>query len=114
MNKRPSARRGVRPSSGPRPQVVQKGSALLVIDRLLPETDRPVQATLDKLERFSALMAEQGWPAKVSRLAFDRIYAAERFDFARRVGTGALPALAMELMWCWRASRQPRKNAADR
>ena len=114
MNKRHTPRRSVRPSTGPRPQVVQQGSVMLIIDRLLPATDRPVQVTLDKLERFSALMAEQRWPAQVSRLAYDRIYAGERFDFARRVGTGALPALAMELLWCWRSSTQPKKDAADR
>jgi hypothetical protein len=114
MARNQSPRRAVRASHGPRPQVVQKGSALLVIDGLLPESQRPVQVTLEKLERFSALMAEQAWPAQVSRLAYDRIYAHERFDFARRVGTGALPALAMELLWCWRASRQSRRRAADR
>ena len=58
MNKRHNPRRSLRPSTGPRPQVVQKGSAMLIIDRLLPETERPVQVALDKLERFSALMAE--------------------------------------------------------
>ena len=114
MARNQSQRRAVRASQGPRPQVVQKGSALLVIDRLLPEAERPVQIALEKLERFSELMAEQAWPAQVSRLAYDRIYAHERFDFARRVGTGALPALAMELLWCWRASRRTTKKAADR
>jgi hypothetical protein len=87
---------------------------VLVIEPLLPENERPVRVSAAKLERFSALMAEQGWPAHVSCLAYDRIYAGERFDFARRVGTGDLPALAMELLWCWRSSKRVRRKAADR
>ena len=49
-------------------------------------------------------MAAQGWPAHVSRLAYDRIYAGERFGFAKRVGRGALPALARQLIEGWRSS----------
>lgn len=64
-----------------------------------------MQAELRWLERFSALMAAQGWPAHVSRMAYDRIYAGERFGFAKRVGCGELPALARQLIQCWRANR---------
>ena len=84
----------------------QRGCALLVIDDRIPVEHQPVQATLQSLERFSALMAAQGWPAHVSRLAYDRIYAGERFGFARRAGRGELPGLAEQLIQCWRASRK--------
>jgi len=77
----------------------------LVMDERWTPEDRPVQAELLMLERFSALMAAQGWPAHVSRMAYDRIYAGERFGFAKRVGRGELPRLARELIACWRASR---------
>jgi hypothetical protein len=44
-------------------------------------------------------------------MAYDRIYAGERFGFAKRVGRGELPALAQELIQCWRASRsQPAES----
>ncbi len=76
----------------------------LVMDERWTPEDRPVQAELQRLERFSALMAAQGWPAHVSRLAYDRIYAGERFGFAKRVGRGELPGLARELIASWRAS----------
>ncbi|MGM9485261.1 hypothetical protein ACS5PN_29010 [Roseateles sp. NT4] len=93
------------PSFGPRRIDLADGSTRLVIaERWTPE-DWPVQAELQLLERFSALMAAQGWPAHVSRLAYDRIYAGERFGFAKRVGRGELPGLARELIACWRASR---------
>lgn len=77
----------------------------LVMDERWSPEDRPVQAELPMLERFSALMAAQGWPAHVSRMAYDRIYAGERFGFAKRVGRGELPGLARELIASWRASR---------
>ncbi len=93
------------PSFGPRRATCPPGSARLVIDELFLGHERPVQAGLPLLERFSALMAAQGWPAHVSRLAYDRIYAGERFGFAKRVGRGELPALARELILCWRANR---------
>jgi hypothetical protein len=96
------------PSYGPRRLVCQQGSARLVIEELYPKEHRPVQAELTVLERFSALMAAQGWPAHVSRMAYDRIYAGERFGFAKRVGRGEeLPALARELLKVW---RQPRRH----
>lgn len=72
---------------------------------VFPSEERPVQVELLLLERFSALMAAQGWPAHVSRMAYDRIYAGERFGFARRVGRGELPVLAQQLIQCWRADR---------
>jgi hypothetical protein len=93
------------PSFGPRRVTCQQGSARLVIDELFPSHTRPVQADLDMLERFSALMAAQGWPAHVSRMAYDRIYAGERFGFAKRVGQGELPGLAQQLIQRWRAGR---------
>lgn len=93
------------PSFGPRRIRCAPGSARLVIDEACPSEERPVQADLQSLERFSALMAAQGWPAHVSRLAYDRIYAGERFGFAKRAGRGELPALARELLDCWHASR---------
>jgi hypothetical protein len=93
------------PSFGPRRLSVAEGSMRLVMDERWTPEDRPVQAELLRLERFSALMAAQGWPAHVSRLAYDRIYAGERFGFAKRVGRGELPGLARELIACWRASR---------
>ena len=93
------------PSFGPRHISLAEGSTRLVIaERWTPE-DRPVQAELQLLERFSALMAAQGWPAHVSRMAYDRIDAGERFGFAKRVGRGELPGLARELIQCWRANR---------
>jgi len=82
-----------------------EGSARLQIEELVTKEQRPVQIELESLERFSALMAAQGWPAHVGRLAYDRIYAAERFSFAKRVGRGDLPELARELQAHWRASR---------
>lgn len=93
------------PSFGPRRIRCEQGSARLVIDEAFPSQERPVHAELHRLERFSALMAAQGWPAHVSRLAYDRIYAGERFGFAKRVGRGELPGLARELLDCWHASR---------
>jgi hypothetical protein len=84
----------------------RQGSTRLVIEELFPRHQRPVQIELVLLERFSALMASQGWPAHVSRMAYDRIYAGERFGFAKRVGQGQeLPALARELLVQWRASK---------
>ena len=84
------------------------GSARLVRDERVPCHERPLAADPRQLERFSALMAAQGWPAHVSRLAYDRLYARERFSFARRIGVGELPALARELLECWRATRVAR------
>jgi len=43
-------------------------------------------------------MAAEGWTAHVSALAFDRIYARERFIFAWQRGTPELAALAMHLL----------------
>ncbi len=93
------------PSFGPRVIRCQPGSARLLVDEAVACRERPVPAELALLERFSALMAAQGWPAHVSRLAYDRIYAGERFGFAKRVGRGELPPLARQLLHCWRASR---------
>ncbi len=93
------------PSFGPRRISFVQDSAQLVVDEAVASHERPLQAELQLLERFSALMASQGWPAHVSRLAYDRIYAGERFGFAKRVGRGELPALALQLLECWRASR---------
>ncbi|PTT83976.1 hypothetical protein DBR42_15485 [Pelomonas sp. HMWF004] len=78
----------------------------MVIDEPVPHQQRPLQVELVLLERFSALMAGQGWPVHVSRLAYDRIYAGERFGFAKRVGRGALPGLARQLLDGWRAGRE--------
>jgi hypothetical protein len=94
------------PSTGPRPLKVQRASAMLTIDEPLPADARPVQASLEQLKLFAALMSEQGHVAHVSRLAYDRIYASERFGFAIRAGTGMpLPALARELMRVWRSTQ---------
>ena len=93
------------PSFGPRRIVWAEGSGRLVVEELVPKEQRPVQIDLPALERFSALMAAQGWPAHVGRLAYDRIYAAERFSFAKRVGQGDLPDFARTLQQHWRASR---------
>jgi len=98
--------RSLRPtlaSTGPRPMRIQQAQAVLVIDRLLPDAEhRPVQVDEATLERFSALMAMHGWRAQVSAMAFDRIYARERFLFARRRGSPELAALAMHLLYCHR------------
>jgi hypothetical protein len=94
----PMSRRPLRPSTGPSPMRVQQGGAVLVIDRLLPDAHRPLQVGVELLERFSALMADEGWTAHVSALAFDRIYARERFLFAKRRGRPELAGLAMELL----------------
>lgn len=100
------------PSFGPRRISCEQGSARLVISEHFASDDRPLQAELPMLERFSALMAAQGWPAHVSRMAYDRIYAGERFGFAKRVGRGELPGLARHLIGCWRANRnQPEAQA---
>jgi hypothetical protein len=104
----PNARR--RPSTGPRALLVQRASAVLVIGPLLPHTERPLQAEATTLERFSALMAAQGWPAHVSAMAFDRIYAHERFAFAARHGDAELAALAGQLLDCHRKGAR-RRNA---
>lgn len=93
------------PSFGPRRIRLDEGAVRLVLGEAVPADERPVQVELAQLERFSALMAAQGWPAHVSRLAYDRLYAAERFGFAKRVGHGALPALARELIQLWRSGR---------
>lgn len=93
------------PSFGPRRASLAEGSTRLVMAEHWTPQDRPLRAELQLLERFSALMAAQGWPAHVSRMAYDRIYAGERFGFAKRVGRGELPGLARQLIQCWRASR---------
>lgn len=93
------------PSFGPRRITFLNGVSRLVIDDLIASHERPVQAGMLVLERFSALMAAQGWPAHVSRMAYDRIYAGERFGFAKRVGRGELPALARQLLDGWRVDR---------
>lgn len=90
------------PSTGPSPLLVQHASAVLVIGQLLPRNSRPLQADVTMLERFSALMAQQGWTAHVSAMAFDRIYARERFAHAHRRGGPELVALAEELLVCHR------------
>jgi hypothetical protein len=90
------------PSFGPRRIKCERESGRVVIEEHLASHERPVQAELNQLERFSALMAGQGWPAHVCRLAYDRIYAAERFSFAKRAGRGELPALARQLIECLR------------
>jgi hypothetical protein len=78
--------------------MVQHGCAKLVIGELLPGTSRPLRADVKALERFSALMASQGWTAHVSAMAYDRIYARERFTFALRHGNRELTALASALL----------------
>jgi hypothetical protein len=91
--------------------LVQQAAARLVIERLLPGSARPLQADVKTLERFSALMAAEGWTAHVSALAFDRIYARERFIFAKRRGSPELAGLAMSLLHCHRygSSRSPQR-----
>ncbi len=92
------------PSAGPRPQTVQQGSTTLVIGELLPGPARPVRADVKALERFSELMAREGWTAHVSAMAYDRIYARERFTHALRHGHRELAALAGALMASHRGS----------
>lgn len=106
---KPSADRPVRPSTGPSPLLVQHASAVLVITQLLPPSARPLQVEQATLERFSALMAHEGWTAHVSRLAFDRVYARERFAIAKRRGGPELVALADELLDFHRRGRAPRR-----
>ena len=106
---KPSADRPLRPSTGPTPLLVQHASAVLVIGQLLPPTARPLQVEQKTLERFSALMAHEGWSAHVSRLAFDRIYARERFAIAKRRGSTELAALGDELLEFHRLGRAPRR-----
>jgi hypothetical protein len=110
MTTRPTPKPPLRSSTGPVPMRVQQGGARLVIDRLLPGSARPLQADVKTLERFSALMAAEGYIAHVSALAFDRIYARERFIFAKRRGSPQLAGLAMSLLHCHRygMSRAPR------
>lgn len=92
------------PSLGPRVVRCTPGSLRLEMQDWLPAHERPLHASLAELERFSALMAAQGWPAHVARLAYDRIYAGERFGFAKRVGRGELPTLARRLLGQWRGN----------
>jgi hypothetical protein len=87
-----------RPRTGPTPLLVQHASAVLVIGQLLPPSARPLQVQQKTLERFSALMAREGWSAHVSAMAFDRIYARERFAIAKRRGSPELAALGDELL----------------
>ena len=79
--------------------LIQQGRAVLVIDRLVHPTGRPLEVDVETLERFCAMMAAEGWVAHVSALAFDRIYARERFILARRRGSPELAALAMSLLY---------------
>jgi hypothetical protein len=72
---------------------------------LLRDGERPLQAELATVERFASLMAGEGWPAHVAAIVFDRIYARERFIFARRHGGPELAALAMHLLYCHRYGR---------
>jgi hypothetical protein len=109
MKPRRFSAKSIRPSMAPRRQWVQRGAVTLEIGELLPQRQhRPLPADVPLLERFAALMAEQGWPAQVSRLAFDRIYALERFSFAKRVGHGALEGVALALLQVHRGLRDPR------
>jgi hypothetical protein len=101
MTTRP-IKRTPRASTGPSPMLVQRAGAVLIIDRLLPGGQRPLQADAKTLERFSALMAAEGFSAHVSALAFDRIYARERFILAKREGSPELAGLAMSLLHCHR------------
>ena len=48
-------------------------------------------------------MAREGWTAHVSAMAYDRIYARERFTFALRHGDRELTALAGALLASLRA-----------
>lgn len=100
-------RRTPLPSFGPRRVHADLSAGRVRVDNDFPCAERPLPVELMKLERFSALMAAQGWPAHVCRLAYDRIYAGERFGFAKRVGRGELPRLARELLCDWQASRLP-------
>ncbi|HEX6361396.1 MAG TPA: hypothetical protein VFZ93_00450 [Albitalea sp.] len=106
MNPRASRQR--RPSTGPTALLVQRHAAVLVIAPLLPHTERPLQVDVRTLERFSALMARRGWPAHVSAMAFDRIYAHERFAFAARHGDAELARLGGELLDCHRKGARRR------
>ena len=93
------APRKARVSRGPRPQVVCRAAAPLVIEALLPNCQgRPLSTDLPTLERFCELMAEEGFTVHLSRMAFDRIYARERCTFARRNGTRPLRAMATGLL----------------
>src|SRR5205814_7592625 len=81
MSARPPRRSARTSFLGGRALVQQAGEP--VACGLLPEAERPLQAELHSLERFAALMASEGWAAHVAAMAFDRIYARERFIFAR-------------------------------
>jgi hypothetical protein len=89
----------LRPSTGPEPLRLQRGPAEFVVGRLLSPSERPLRIDVPTLEHFSALMAAEGWSAHVSALAFDRIYARERFILARRRGSPELAALALSLLF---------------
>ena len=94
-----SSSRKIPPSLGPRRQRVCRADVMLVIEPLARAgTHRPLCVDLPQLEQFSALMAEQGWAAHVSRLAFDRIYASQRFAWAQQRGPEPLRQLAHGLM----------------
>jgi len=103
MSARPPRRSARTSFLGGRALVQQAGEP--VACGLLPEAERPLQAELHSLERFAALMASEGWAAHVAAMAFDRIYARERFIFARRHGSPELASLAMHLLYCHRYGR---------
>jgi hypothetical protein len=84
--------------------MVQHGGVTLVIGELLPGSCRPLRADVKALERFSALMARAGWTAHVSAMAYDRIYARERFSHALRHGDRELTALAGALLASYRGA----------
>jgi hypothetical protein len=95
-------------SSGPRRQVVCCASATLVIDELMPDAEhRPLAVDLDSLQTFVCLMAENGWSAHLSRMAFDRIYARERLEFAKTCGNRRLSAMASVLLYRHYGQNQP-------
>ncbi|WP_119156664.1 hypothetical protein [Caldimonas tepidiphila] len=89
----------IQPSTGPRRLRVCRAATMLVIEPLDPCGEhRPVPVDLAVLERFSRLMAAQGWQAHVSRLAYDRIYAGQRFSLAFRRGSDELRDMGHALM----------------
>ena len=74
---------------------VQHAQALLVIDRLLPDADRPLQVDADTLERFSALMDTAVHPTAG---LFALLAHLEAAGYPRAVATSSRRAYAERLL----------------
>lgn len=56
-----------------------------------------IRATVPQLERFRALMAQEGWPVSLHRMCLDRLYARECIAQAHTSAADPLRAIAVDL-----------------